>query len=200
MKSFFKMFADSAKEIKNIRCIAVTGIFIAISVAIEMFSIDIGYAKLNFAFLAIAVIGMLFGPTVGFAAGLACDALGFIVHPSGGAFLPIYTLVAGLQGIIYGVCLYQKYTKPINVGGKDISLVVRATVARLLDVVVINLLINTKLNLHYHFIPDSAYGAAIKARLVKNVVELAADLPLLFIILPVCLISYKRMNVGRKTA
>ncbi|MBR1752450.1 MAG: folate family ECF transporter S component [Ruminococcus sp.] len=199
MKSFFKMFADSAKEIKNIRCIAVTGVFIAISMIIESFSIDIGYAKLNFAFLAIAVIGMLFGPSIGFAAGLACDVVGFMVHPTG-AFLPLYTLVAGVQGLIYGICLYHKFGKEINAGGKDISLFVRATVARLLDVIIINLLINTKLNLHYGFIPDAAYGAAIKARVLKNLVELAADLPLLFVILPICLLSYRRMSQGRKTA
>ena len=35
----------------------------------------------------------------------------------------------------------------------DITLFLRAVVARLLDVIVINLLINTKLNLHYGFIP-----------------------------------------------
>ena len=193
------MFSDSAKEFKNIRSIAVTGMLIAVSMVIEMFSIDIGYAKLNFAFIAIAVIGMLFGPTVGFGAGLICDVVGFIAHPTA-TFLPLYTLAAGLQGLIYGICLYYKRDITIEIKGKDIALFVRATAARLLDVVIINLLINTKLNLHYHYIPVAAYSTAIKARVAKNLIELAADLPLLFVILPVCLLAYKRSSRGSAKA
>ena len=43
------------------------------SMVLEMYSINLLFVKINFAFLATAVIGMLFGPTVGFFAGLACD-------------------------------------------------------------------------------------------------------------------------------
>jgi len=77
-------------------------------------------------------------------------------------------------------------------------LCLRAVLARLLDVIVINLLINTKLNLHYHFIPQEAYGAAIVSRIAKNVIELCADLPLLFILLPVILAAYNRMCSFRR--
>lgn len=192
MKSFFRMFATSAKEFKSIKSIAITGVFIAVSMLIESFSIDIGYTKLNFAFIAIAVIGMLFGPTVSVFAGFACDVVGFMVHPTGG-FLPAYTLVAGLQGFIYGVVLYHKFNvHPLNVKGKDITPFIRIVVARLLDVVIINLFLNTALNLHYGFIPQAAYPSAIAARTAKNLIELAIDIPLLFIILPVCLVAYKR--------
>lgn len=200
------MFTDSAKEFKSIRSIAVTGVFIAVSMLIEMFTIDVGFAKLNFAFIAIAVIGMLFGPSVSLFAGLACDIVGFIAHPDGG-FLPAYTLVAGLQGLIYGICLYHKNDKHSilianNVSGKqrDITLFVRIVVARLIDVIVINLFINTALNLHYGFIPKAAYSTAIVARVTKNVLELVVDLPLLFIILPVCLVAYKRTVKGAAKA
>jgi ECF transporter S component (folate family) len=203
MKSFLKMFSGSMGELRgegkhrsvpNVKCLAITGLFVAVSMIIEGFSVDIGYAKLNFAFIAIAVIGMLFGPSVGFFAGLACDIVGYIAHPDGG-FLPAYVLVAGLQGIIYGVCLYHK------VGRSDPKMMfVRAVIARLLDVAVINLFINTALNMHYGFIPRQAYHIAIASRTVKNVVELAVDLPLLWIILPVCLTAYKRSAVGRTRA
>lgn len=200
MKSFLTMFSDSAKELKSVKCLTVTGIFIAISMIIESFSIDIQFAKLNFAFLAIAVIGMLFGPTVGFMAGLACDVVGYIAHPDGG-FLPLYVLVAGLQGLIYGICLYHKNDKHsiawvdnLQQKQRDITLFIRAVVARLLDVVVINLFLNTALNLHYGFIPNEAYGTAIIARVTKNAIELCIDIPLLFILLPVCLTAYKRTS------
>ncbi|MDO4944631.1 MAG: folate family ECF transporter S component [Ruminococcus sp.] len=191
MKSFFKQFSDSAKELKSIKCLAVTGLFVAISMIIEGFAIDIGFAKLNFAFLAIAVIGMLFGPSVAFLAGLACDIVGYIAHPDGG-FLPAYVLVAGVQGVIYGICLYRKF------GRTDAKILcIRATAARLLDVIIINLIVNTALNMHYGFIPAESFGVAIASRTLKNVIELAADLPLLFLLLPLCLTAYKRTSTGR---
>lgn len=192
MKSFFSMFKTSAKEFKSIRSMAITGSFIAVSMLIESFSIDIGYTKLNFAFVAIAVIGMLFGPAVSVFAGFACDLVGFMVHPTGG-FFPAFTLVAGLQGLIYGVCLYHKFSvHSIRVKGKDITMYVRMVTARSLDVVIINLFINTALLLHYGFIPKAAYSSAVVARAAKNALELAVDLPLMFIVLPVCLAAYKR--------
>jgi ECF transporter S component (folate family) len=196
MKGFLSIFTESAKEFTKIRSLVVTAMFVAISMVIESFSIDLAFAKLNFAFLAIAIIGMLFGPCMGQVAGFACDIVGYLVHPDGG-FLPLYVLVGGLQGLIYGICLYQKasvhsiqFTNNKTGKAKDITLFLRAIVARLLDVVVINLLINTKLNLHYGFIPAEAYSAAIVARIAKNVIELAIDLPLLFILLPIAAKAY----------
>ena len=41
-------------------------------------------------------------------------------------------------------------------------------------------------------IPKQAFSAAIYTRLLKNLLELAADIPLLFFILPVMLMTYKR--------
>ncbi|MCC8192090.1 MAG: folate family ECF transporter S component [Ruminococcus sp.] len=194
MKSFLYLFKDSAAELKKVSSLTVTGIFIAISMLIETFTIEIPYAKLNFAFLAIAVIGMLFGPTVSFIAGGLCDVVGFIVHPDGG-FLPIYILIAMLQGLIYGVCLYRKspwMMKRAEKKGANIAIYICAVIARLLDVAIINLLLNTKANMHYGFIPETAFWEAVAARLIKNVVELAADIPLLFILLPFALVMYKR--------
>ena len=189
MRDFLSVFTDSAKEFTKVRSLVTTSLLVAVSMVIEMFSIDIGFAKLNFAFLAIAIIGMLFGPCMGMMAGFACDIVGYLAHPSGG-FLPAYVLVGGLQGLFYGLFLYQKWSGHSiqfvsNKTGKttDITLYLRAIVARLADVVIINLLIQTKLNLHYGFIPQEAYGAAIVARVAKNVIELAIDLPLLFILL-----------------
>lgn len=200
MKSFFSMFYTSLKELKSIRCIAITGIFITISMVIEAFTIDLVIFKINFAFLAIAVIGMLFGPTVSLVAGFACDIVGFVVHPQGG-FIPTYILVAGLQGLIYGIVLYHKkdkysYILKNNKTDKltDITLHIRAIIARVIDVILINILINTKLNMHYGFIPDEIYIEAVVARTAKNVLELIVDIPLLFIVLPITLAAYKRLS------
>lgn len=206
MKSFFSIFVRSAKEFRSVKCIALTGIFIAISMVIEMHSIEFQFFKINFAFLAIAAIGLLFGPTVGLFSGFACDIVGFMVHPSGG-FLPAYVIVGGLQGLVYGLVLYHRADthsilihNNLTQKSRDITLYLRAVAARLIDVVVINLLIQTRLNLHYGFINDETYGAAIIARVSKNVIELCADIPLLFILLPVVLAAYKRIGFSKRAA
>ncbi|MGN0632139.1 MAG: folate family ECF transporter S component [Ruminococcus sp.] len=206
MKGLFNSFAMSAKEFTKLRSLTITAMLIGLSMIIEMFSIDIGFVKLNFAFIAIAVIGMLFGPAVGIVAGFACDIVGFIAHPAP-TFLPLYTLAAGLQGLIYGILLYHKvYGGEISDSSKlkkNVSFVIRIVAARLLDVIIINLLINTALNMHYGFIPQAAYGAAIIARVAKNVIELGIDLPLLFVVLPAAMMAYRRVfhiGTGRAKA
>lgn len=183
-------------EFTKLRSLTVTAILVALSMLIETFAVDVGVIRINFAFIAIAAIGMLFGPTMGFTAGLACDIVGHLAHPVG-AFLPAYTLAAGLQGLIYGAVLYHKTEwKSIGLTKKkqlDIMLIVRIILARLLDICLINLLINTALNLHYGFIPQEAFGTAVIARVAKNLIELAADIPLLIVILPAVLMAYKRV-------
>ena len=208
MKSFFSMFGKSAKELTNPVNLVKVGILIGISMVLEMFSINLVVVKINFAFLAVAVIGMLFGPTVGFAAGLICDVVGFIASPGGATFIPIYTLVAGLQGLVYGIVLYSKndgqWAASDDAGeskfvkGFDVSLFIRAVIARLIDVVVINLVINTTLNLHFGYIHADSLSAALVARVAKNVIELAADIPLLFALLPAALIAHKKTGGLKK--
>lgn len=183
MSALAMSFKKSANEFKNLRCIVVTGLLIAVSMALETFTIEIPYAKVNFAFLAIAIIGMFFGPTVGLAAGFLCDIVGYIARPSGG-FLFVYVLIAMLQGLIYGIVLYKK---------TGVKLLPFAVIARLLDVIIINLCLNTIANMHYGFIPKAALGEAISIRIIKNAVELFADIPLLFVILPAVLLAYTRI-------
>ena len=50
------------------------------------------------------------------------------------------------------------------------------------------------------WIPEQAYGAAIIARTAKNVIELALDLPMLFILLPIALTAYQRVFRLQKKA
>lgn len=199
MKGFFALFSNSAKELKSMRCITITGMFIAVSMILEAYTIPLPFAKVNFAFIAIAIIGMLFGPTVGSFAAMVCDIVGYIAFPQGG-FMPVYTAIASLQGLIYGLVLYNKRDSyKILISRKkenkvtDITLALRIIVARLLDVIIINIFINTWANLHYGFISAESYSAAIMLRIPKNVIELIVDFPLLFILLPVTLTAYKRV-------
>ena len=197
MKSFFFMFGRSAKEFYDLRSLTVTAMFIAISMVIEKFTINFPLFKINFAFLAIAVIGMLCGPTVGFVAGMICDVVGFIANPTG-AFMPVFTIIAGVQGLIYGILLYHKQDKLSLFGlNESVSLAIRAVIARLLDVVIVNLLLNTYFGCLMGFFPGRSFTVVLQGKLLKNFLELAAYIPLLLVLLPVALLAYKRIMSGR---
>jgi ECF transporter S component (folate family) len=204
MKGFFILFKSSAKELfgakkrTTIINLVICSMLIALSMVIEALSIDLPFGKINFAFIPLAAIGMLFGPTVGIVAGGICDVLGFLVHPSG-AFLPLYTLIGMFQGMIYGLILYRRWgdvysdeTSGRLFGIKATQLGLRIVAARLLDVLIVNMIFNTVANIHYGFIPYKSLPVIIATRLGKNLLELAADLPLMFIVLPFVLVLYSR--------
>ena len=105
--AFFTCFRRSAAELKDIRCLAVTAMLIALDLVLKFFlNFNItDDLKISFAFVAIASIGMLYGPTVG---GLACvvtDIVGYFIKPSG-SFSPLFTLVEVMGGVLYGLFLY----------------------------------------------------------------------------------------------
>ena len=202
MKNYLGIFKSSALELKNVRSLAVCGMLIAVSVAIESLTITLPMnIKLNFSFLAVAAIGMLFGPVVGVCSAAVCDVLGYFVSPMGG-FMPAYTLAAMLQGLIYGLIAYRVLFDKDNssiIAYSKWQVYVRVVVARAVDIIVINLLVNTALNLHYGFISAESLGVAIAARVSKNVIEFAlCDILLLCVIMPAVLTGFNAVfNRGR---
>ncbi|MBQ9383103.1 MAG: folate family ECF transporter S component [Ruminiclostridium sp.] len=111
--SFFEKFGRSAMELKSLRCITVTGILIALDIVLKMFSITVTKdLKITFAFIALAAIGMLFGPTVGFLAGVITDVIGYLIRPEGG-FSPLFTFVEAFGAMLYGLFLYDLSIKAV---------------------------------------------------------------------------------------
>lgn len=184
MKGFLSVFQDSAKEFSKIRTLTVTAILIALYVILEgIFSISIGpYIKINFAFLALAIIGMLYGPYVTMSAAVICDILGFLVKPQGG-FLIAFTLIAMVQGLIYGVLLYKKQGR---------QLIKSVVIARFLDSLICNIILNTLALIHYGFIPASITNKAMLTRIIKNAIEYPIYVALLIGVLSSVLIIYNR--------
>ena len=100
-------------ELKSLRCITVTGILIALDIVLKMFSITVTKdLKITFAFIALAAIGMLFGPTVGFLAGVITDVIGYLIRPEGG-FSPLFTFVEAFGAMLYGLFLYDLSIKAV---------------------------------------------------------------------------------------
>lgn len=191
-----RIFKESAAELKNVRCLSVTGLLVAIYAALEFVMIQpTETLKINFGFLAVAAIGMFYGPVVGmFGAGI-CDVVGFLVRPSGG-FVPIFTMIAMVQGLIYGLAAYRKHSARTG-WGKTAEIAVRVSIARVLDVAIINLLLNT---LAVSMMYSKAFGALFSARLVKNLVELPFDILLIAAILPAVLKAFESVFRKDKTA
>ena len=91
--AFLRSFKKSAEELKDIRCIVVTALLIALDLAIKSITITVmSDLKVSFAFLAKASIGMLYGPTVGFIAGALSDLISFAIK-STGTFSPLFTFL-----------------------------------------------------------------------------------------------------------
>lgn len=184
MKSFFSLFSDSAKELKSVKCLALTGMLVAIFIILDSLSFKIGeFAKVNFAFAALATVGMLFGPVPGILAALAGDLIGCII--SGQSPLPLLSLTAMLEGCLYGMLLYKAEGK---------KLAAMSVAARLIDSFVINLVLNTLILMSAGFMSQTWEQFGV--RVVKICAEAIIYCPLLAAFLPTVRMIYKKVFRG----
>lgn len=217
--AFFGKFKRSAKELGDIRCLAVTAVFIALDLVLKTFvNVQITEElKLNFAFVAVAAIGMLYGPTV---AGLACvvtDVLGYMLKPTGG-FSPLFTLVEVAGGVIYGAFLYgMNPVKPDVSGvkaffksiGANWSSAARVIGAKLTVAVVCNLFM-TPLSLTINkTIEAGVYNSdvfwtgfltRVGTRLIKNAIEVPVHSLILLLMLFPIMAAYRSIFKKRQIA
>jgi ECF transporter S component (folate family) len=195
----------SSREFKNLRSLVITAVLIAISTVIETFTIDItAVLRINFAYLAVATIGMLTGPTMGFFAGMICDITGYFVHPGGFAFDIRYAFLTGVTGFIYGMFLYCKTYKTDIAAYKNQALYIRIIISRIIDVILINVIANTTLLMGYSmkYEQDQGILQILIARVGKNLIQLSIDFPLMFAVLPAMLLAYLKFGrrvVGNKS-
>lgn len=182
MTNFKEILSSSKKELKNTKSIALSGMFIAISVVLSFFKIDLAPTiQISFAALPIAAGGMLFGPVVGGAIGLISDPLGYIVHPAG-FFFPGFTLNAMLIGILFGFVFYKR-----KVTWKSVIL------TSLTVTIVINWGLTT---LWLSIMFKNAFFVLLGARIVKNIILFPIDTSLLYGIL----IAVNRIDKFRNKA
>lgn len=122
--------------------------------------------EIGFAYVALAVCGMLYGPLVAGIAGAVGDTLGFFISPNGGFFIG-FTLSAFIMGFLYGLVLYKR---PISLK--------RIMAASLIVTVVCNLTL-TPLWL------NMMYGTSLIAapRIIRNIILYPVHTALLFSVL-----------------
>ena len=188
MKGFFHLFTRSAKELKNIRCLVATAMLIALDIVIKL-TLDVHTSEtlhISFAFVALSTISMLFGPTVGFTAGVVTDILGFLLKPSG-AFDIRFTLIEGLGALIYGIFLYN--------AKNDKWMVPRIIAAKTTVVAVCNLWLTTWA---VASLAGKGFLAMFPARAIKNLVQLPIDIIILSVLLPLILKAWQSVPGNRR--
>ena len=208
MKSFFRMFYDSFKSLKELRTLTTTGILLALAFVIKSFSIEITpEVRIGFTFLATCTIGMLYGPVVCGMSTFTLDFIGYIVqNKSPRAYSPQLAMVVIISGIIYGCLLYK-----CDFQNKKIESYIRVCLSRISVVLFCNIILNSyflySLYVNKNFgitnlSVDSLKGFWVYCipRVTKNLVQLPIDLVMLCIFLPAVKFAYDkvRSQFGRK--
>ena len=187
MKKFLSLFTQSAAELKKLRSLTGIAMLVALNVALSFVTIPIGSTmKISISFLAIAIMGMLYGPVAAGMGAALGDILSYLLTPgnSMGAYFFGFTLTAFLGGIVYGIAFYScKVSVP------------RVIIAK----AAVNLLLNLLLNTFWIFI---LYGKAVGiveifSRIFKNLLMLPLEIAALFIILKAItkLIQQKKVTI-----
>ncbi len=140
----------------KIRNILLLGLFVALEVILtRFFSVENQFVRITFAFIPIALSGILFGPVMAGIAAAAADVLGMLIFPKG-AYFPGFTLTAFLSGFLYGVFLYKK----------EITLL-RTFFAVLTVIVICSLTLNT---VWLVILYNKGAIAILTARLIKDAI------------------------------
>ncbi len=211
-KPVFGCFRESAKELKNIRCLVVTAMLIALELAIKQLTVTVSPdLKISFAFLAKASVGMLYGPTIAFFEGLVSDIIGFIIKPTG-SFSPLFTLQEGFAAMLYGLFLYKLKLSRKDMHDKTLQ---KQSAKQIVRIILAKLSVTIGINLFYTplaiIITNSmaagglVYGSTLTgypARLIKNAIQFPVDCVLLIAFLPIVSTAYdfvfRRNNNSKK--
>ena len=103
MKKMAALFTESMREFRNIRTIPACGLFAALALILNSFTVQIGnYLKIGVSGLPNEMVDVLFGPAVGSLFAAAMDILKLLLYPTG-AWIPGLTLNCLLAGLIFPV-------------------------------------------------------------------------------------------------
>lgn len=202
MKSFFSLFSDSVNELKNVSTLTVSGLFIALAIVLRNLTINISAdLRINFAFIGVMIIGMLYGPVVSIMANIGVDVIGYFLDGFKARDYNFALLVVKIiAGLVYGIMLYKKSTNK--------SLIVNTVIARIVVVLICQIMLNSIVlyycyqNRNFPFMSGSewsAFGVWMTPRLIKNAIMLPIEITLSVTVLPLAKQAYCRV-FGSRTA
>lgn len=168
MNKFASIYRDSYRELKNVRTITTVAMFMAISIVLRYFTLDVGpFLKIGFASVANQFVYYLFGPVVGGFFGFILDLVMYIIKPTG-AFFPGFTFNAVLAAVIYGTLLYKR---PLSFK--------RVLLTHLLVIVICNLLLTP---IWLKILYGQGMLAMMPVRILKNVIQWPVDSMIFYLI------------------
>jgi len=156
---------------KQTKLIVTVAMLIAVNIVLSrLLAINITPTlRITFGFLAIALIGIRFGPVMaGLGAGIA-DVLGFFIfNSSGGSYFPGFTVTAILSGVVYGIFLYRKKCSLIPI---------------LIAAAIVVILLELGLNTYWlSIIRGKGFLLLLPPRLIKSAIMIPTQTGLIFAI------------------
>lgn len=104
------------KKLQDVKTLTTAALLVAIGIVLSLYKIPLSETiQIYFTCIPLAISGFLFGPAIGLCTGVLIDLGGFLVRPTG-PFFPGFTIIAGLNGLIYGLFLYKKEGTILQIG------------------------------------------------------------------------------------
>ena len=171
----------AAKEMKNLRTLALAALFVALRVVVSAFFIPVGEnLRIYASFFVTALGGLIYGPVVAVPAGFAADLVEYFLFPSGGFFFG-YTLSTMVGSRFYALAFYRR---PVTL--------VRTALAKCS----VNLLVNVGLgSLWSAMLYGKGFYYYLVKSIAKNVLLLPLESILLFLFLKAVLPAAARARV-----
>jgi hypothetical protein len=203
---FFEMFRDSARELKNPQCLATTGILCALYIVLNAYAPQFSeILKVTIGFLALASIGMLYGPVVAVIAAVPSDIITGLLSPF--PFVAAFIPSRMLEAFIYGVFLYGYASRTVIKGGAVWAAwqTMRIVIARLVAVAVCYTVINSLVVLFF-ILPAGRASELLSEQSFwlwtwvrsgwLNLAKFPVDLALMFTLLPIINTAYQKALRG----
>lgn len=183
MSNFANLFRDSFGELRHLKTLTVAAMLTAVSVALGFFQIPITEALyIRFGFIAIGLIGWMYGPVVGgLCAGISDILCILLVPTNNGAFFFGFTITAILGGVIYGCVFYQR---PLSA--------VRVAIAMILVGVLLNIVLNT---VWLDMMGGKGFLALLPLRIGKNLMSIPLNAVVFYLLAKPLSLACTRMRL-----
>ncbi|MDD6212584.1 MAG: folate family ECF transporter S component [Clostridiales bacterium] len=157
------------KNLMKVQNIAICGLMIALYIVLSQFNIRLSsFLEIRFAFLILAVSGMMGGPIMGMLVGCCSDIVSTLL--SGQAFFFGFTFSYSLMGFLFGLILYRR----------------RPTVPRAIACSVAEVCISLSLHtLWLSMLYGTPFLALLTTRVIKCCIQFFVNCVLLYLILGV---------------
>ena len=166
-----------ALELKKLVTLA---LLTALYIVLERFlSFQMWNMRIGFAFVALAIAGLLFGPLSAGLVGALGDILGMMLFPTG-PYFPGFTLTAFLTGAVFGLFLH-KQQRPLQIAG-----------AVAVNQIALSLFLQT---LWISITYGASYQALLPTRLAQCVIMIPLQLAVLLLIAKPAALAARRMQL-----